>query len=102
MQLQVREIGSIHINLLSGSDVADLSEPPAAIARYREQSKRLSEDRCQFQRLNSVLQPGLTETEFRNLFTKCRYCEGIKLREVNDFHLCPAPVTDLDSEEDTD
>jgi hypothetical protein len=33
--------------------------------------KTLSDARRLFQRLSSMVQPGLTETEFRNLFTKC-------------------------------
>jgi len=73
-----------------------LQEAPT---RFAVTSRR--NDQRQFRRLNSVIQPGLTEAEFRNLFTKCRYCDGIKIREANDFHHCPAEVP-IDSEEDTD
>jgi hypothetical protein len=47
-----------------------------------------------------MIQRGLTEVEFRNLFTKCGICSLIKMREVNVFHICPAEVIDLDSDSD--
>jgi hypothetical protein len=90
MQSRVRATAFIKVNLFTSPDVADLSKALVP-----------SDDQRQFRRLNSVIQPGLTEAEFRNLFTKCRYCNGIKIREANDFHHCPAEVP-TDSEEDTD
>ena len=92
MQSQVREIAFIKVNLFTSPEVADLNKALVIVP---------SDDQRQFRRLNSVIQPGLTEPEFRNLFTKCRYCGGIKIREANDFHHCPAEVP-TDSEEDTD
>jgi len=88
----MREIAFIKVNLFTSPGAADLSNAPVIVP---------SDDQRQFRRLNSVIQPGLTEPEFRNLFTKCRYCGGIKIREANDFHHCPVEVP-TDSEEDTD
>jgi hypothetical protein len=61
--------------------------------------KALSDAQRLFQRLSSMVQPGLTEIEFRNLFTKCGVCGLIKIGEVNVLHLCPEEATDSD---DTD
>ena len=58
--------------------------------------KNLSNDQHRFQQLSSMVQPGLSEIEFRNLFT-CGVCGLIKMREVFVFHLCPAEVTDSDN-----
>jgi hypothetical protein len=91
MQSQVREIAFIKVNLFTSPEVADLNKALVIVP---------SDDQRQFRRLNSVIQPGLTEAEFRNLFTKCRYCDGIKIREANAFHHCPAEVP-TDSEEDS-
>lgn len=98
---QVSEFGPIQIDfkVLTDLDGVDLSEVSAATHQRRGPLKNPSNDQRRFQQLSSMVQPGLSEIEFRNLFTKCGVCGLIKMREIFVFHLCPAEVTDSD---DTD
>jgi hypothetical protein len=93
------------------TDAADLNESPIVPQRkVLPESKRPSSSQSrvtawqQFQQLNSMIQPELTEIEFRNLFTKCGFCGLVTTREVNPFHYCPVEVMDRmdDSDISTD
>ena len=96
---QVSKFGPIQIDfkVLTDLDALDLSEVPADALQRRGPLRSLSNDQRRFQQLSSMVQPGLSEIEFRNLFTKCGVCGLLKMREVFVFHLCPAEVTDSDS-----
>jgi hypothetical protein len=84
-------------------DAVDLNEASTGIPQAQRQVEGPStppfEAWRQFQRLNSVIHPGLTKVEFRKLFKLCGICGQIKTREAFPFHACLVEPVQTDSEE---
>jgi hypothetical protein len=64
--------------------------------------RRRTVDWRMFQRLDFMRQPGLTEIQFRALFSKCGVCGLITTRQVFSFHECQLKEdpTDVEDAED--
>jgi hypothetical protein len=73
----------------------DLNDAPAP----SRQVLGLSTNVDRFERLNSIVRPGLTEVDFRNLFSKCSDCGLVTTRPVFASHECRL-VIDLTTDED--
>jgi hypothetical protein len=63
--------------------------------------------RFQFQQLNTMVRPGLTDVEFTNLFVKCGACNLIMACQVYGFHHCESgeeveDLIDVETEIDSD
>jgi hypothetical protein len=79
-------------DLIDAADVLNPVATPQEPAPKRTRSVTTTE---QLHLLNCVDCPGLTVTEFRNLFIKCDTCSLLTTRDVFFFHACQAGVIDL-------
>jgi hypothetical protein len=59
----------------------------------------LKDSNTLFQQLSSPTRPGLTVTEFRQLFMRCGNCSFVKARDAFGSHTC-TEVIDLTTDED--
>ena len=78
-------------------DATDLTNVTKAVPRRAHRSNRRTDWR-RFQDLDAMVRPGLTEQEFRNLFTKCAGCGLITTHQVFSFHVCWLRAADLTDE----
>ena len=77
---------------LTLDDVAELvSSVPPTYNDYRN-----------FQKLNTIIHPGLPIGVFLSLFTRCEICGLVTTKLVFGYHHCSSEVIDLTNETDSD
>jgi len=79
-------------------DAADLTNGTTAMPQRGVRHSNRRTDWRRFQELDSMVRPGLSEREFRNLFAKCGTCGLITTHQVFSFHNCWSRAVDLTDE----